>query len=49
MDFDKYGRLLVEIFEDCEYKNSINNWLINNEYAKIYHGGKKSLWFVDEE
>ena len=20
MDFDKYGRLLVEIFEDCEYK-----------------------------
>ena len=49
MDFDKYGRLLVEIFEYCEYKNSINNWLINNEYAKIYHGGKKSLWFVDEE
>jgi endonuclease YncB( thermonuclease family) len=49
MDFDKYGRLLVEIFEDSEYKMSINNWLISNEYAKEYHGGKKSLWFVDEE
>ena len=48
MDFDKYGRLLVEIFEDNEYKISINNWLISNEYAKEYHGGKKSLWFVDE-
>ena len=49
MDFDKYGRLLVEIFEDYEYKISINNWLITNEYAKEYHGGKKSQWFVDEE
>ena len=49
MDFDKYGRLLVEIFEDNEYKMSINNWLITNEYAKEYHGGKKSLWFVDQE
>ena len=49
MDFDKYGRLLVEIFEDSEYKISINNWLISNEYAKEYHGGKKSLWFVDKE
>ncbi len=45
-DFDKYGRLLVEIF----YENiSINNWLIENNYAKVYDGGKKSKWFVDEE
>jgi len=43
MDFDKYGRLLVEIFEDSEYKISINNWLISNEYAKEYHGCKKSF------
>ena len=49
MDFDKYGRLLVEIFEDSEYKNSMNNWLIANEYAKEYHGGKKSLWFVENQ
>ena len=45
-DFDKYGRLLVEIF----YENvSINNWLIENNYAKVYNGGKKSKWFVEEE
>ena len=45
-DMDKYGRLLVEIFLDGE---NINNWLIENEYAKEYDGGKKSKWFVDEE
>ena len=44
-DFDKYGRLLVEIFVDNE---SINNWLIEKEYAKKYDGGKKSKWFVEE-
>tara|TARA_B100000902_G_scaffold389684_2_gene437282 strand:- start:291 stop:482 length:192 start_codon:yes stop_codon:yes gene_type:complete len=44
-DFDKYGRLLVEII----YENvNINNWLIENNYAKVYDGGKKSKWFVDE-
>lgn len=48
-DFDKYGRLLVEIFEDSEYIISINDWLISNEYAKVYNGGKKTKWFVDEE
>jgi len=45
-DFDKYGRLLVEIFyEDI----NINNWLIENNYAKKYYGGKKTEWFVDDE
>jgi micrococcal nuclease len=44
-DFDKYGRLLVEIFVDDV---SINNWLIEKEYAKKYDGGKKSKWFVEE-
>tara|TARA_B100000424_G_scaffold264997_1_gene254048 strand:- start:860 stop:1309 length:450 start_codon:yes stop_codon:yes gene_type:complete len=51
LDFDKYGRLLVEIFtienenikEEC-----INNWLIENGYAKKYDGGTKSKWFVEE-
>ena len=28
---------------------NINNWLIENGYAKPYDGGKKSKWFVDEE
>ena len=45
-DFDKYGRLLVDIF----YENiNINQWLIDNEYAKQYSGGKKSKWFEDTE
>ena len=45
-EFDKYGRLLVEILYENE---NINNWLIENNYAKKYDGGKKSKWFVDEE
>ena len=45
-DFDKYGRLLVDIF----YENiNINQWLIDNEYAKQYSEGKKSKWFEDTE
>lgn len=42
-DFDKYGRLLIEIKcddDDC----SINQWLINKKYAFEYHGGKKESW-----
>ena len=42
-DFDKYGRLLIEIFSE---NNSINEWLIDNSYAKKYDGGKKSKWFT---
>lgn len=49
MDFDKYGRLLVEIFEDEQYNESINNWLIVNNYAKKYDGGTKTKWVVDKE
>ena len=45
-DFDKYGRLLVEILYD---NVNINNWLIENNYAKVYAGGKKSKWFVEQE
>ena len=48
LDFDKYGRLLVEIFDNEECKECINNWLIVNEYAKKYDGGTKSKWFVEE-
>ena len=38
-DFDKYGRLLVEVITD-ENEN-IKEWLINSEYAFPYDGGKK--------
>tara|TARA_Y100000992_G_scaffold188298_1_gene127491 strand:+ start:602 stop:1024 length:423 start_codon:yes stop_codon:yes gene_type:complete len=42
-DFDKYGRLLVEII--CiEDKCNINNWLIEKKYAFSYNGGKKKSW-----
>lgn len=38
---DKYGRLLVTIeFNDC----NINNWLIENNFAFSYDGGKKQSW-----
>lgn len=38
---DKYGRPLV-----CIYNNGIdiNQWMINNNYAKKYDGGKKPVW-----
>ena len=40
-EFDKYGRLLVEItLDDC----NINEWLIENGYAFKYSGGKKKSW-----
>tara|TARA_Y100000816_G_scaffold82343_1_gene56412 strand:+ start:118 stop:603 length:486 start_codon:yes stop_codon:yes gene_type:complete len=46
--FDKYGRLLVTLYENQEHLNnnkSINEWLITNNYAKEYDGGKKQEWF----
>tara|TARA_R110002074_G_scaffold107713_6_gene232773 strand:- start:3827 stop:4243 length:417 start_codon:yes stop_codon:yes gene_type:complete len=46
-EFDKYGRLLVEIFENNGELFSINNWLIENKYAKPYEGGTKEEWFEE--
>lgn len=56
--FDKYGRLLVTIYDDFETVNdeqnntvygtktlnTINDWLIENNYAFSYDGGKKKDW-----
>ena len=39
-DFDKYGRLLVEIIDT----ENINDWLIKNKYAFEYDGGTKKDW-----
>lgn len=47
--FDKYGRLLVTLFdtqENLQNNNSINQWLIDNKYANEYNGGKKQEWFT---
>ena len=43
-EFDKYGRLLVEVIYDGK---NINDWLIENGFAKKYDGGKKSEWKFD--
>ena len=42
-DFDKYGRLLIDIYCDNETR-SVSNWLIENKYAFAYNGGKKQKW-----
>lgn len=44
-EFDKYGRLLAEIYtsddnEDC----SVNDWLVEKGYAFYYDGGTKQCW-----
>lgn len=41
--FDKYGRLLIEIFDDNGI-SSINHWLITNNYAFEYDGKTKKSW-----
>lgn len=41
-EFDKYGRLLIKVFYENE---CINDWLIDNGYAKKYDGGHKDEWF----
>jgi micrococcal nuclease len=41
-EFDKYGRLLVNILLDDEL--TVSKWLIDNEYAFYYDGGTKRDW-----
>ncbi len=41
LEFDKYGRLLVEVYMDDIY---VNQWLIDNNLAKQYEGGTKEKW-----
>lgn len=36
--YDKYGRVLAELFNN---KENINNYMINNNFGYIYHGGTK--------
>ena len=40
-DFDKYGRLLIDIDIEDEL---ISDWLIKNDYAFRYDGGTKKSW-----
>lgn len=42
-EFDKYGRILVKIYQENE---CINDWLVKNNYAKEYFGGHKESFKV---
>ena len=50
-DFDKYGRLLIEIDCDDESGCTVNQWLIDNDFAFAYDGGTKKSWkeFLESE
>jgi micrococcal nuclease len=41
LEFDKYGRLLIELYIGDIY---VNQWLIDNNLAKQYEGGTKENW-----
>ena len=45
LEFDKYGRLLVELY--TEDQECISDWLIHNNFAFEYHGGTKQKWFSE--
>lgn len=47
--FDKYGRLLIDIDMPIDVPNKnkdklYSNWLISNDYAYAYDGGTKKKW-----
>ena len=42
LEFDKYGRLLVEIYKNPSDKISINQQMINDKMALSYDGGTKT-------
>jgi endonuclease YncB( thermonuclease family) len=41
--FDKYGRILVDIWNDVDEK-SVNDIMVEEGHGKKYDGGKKELW-----
>jgi endonuclease YncB( thermonuclease family) len=44
-EFDKYGRLLVEI-PLTQGVGTVNAWMVENGYGYAYDGGKKDLTFA---
>lgn len=42
-EFDKYGRLLVEIDMPDQTQLKVHQWMIAQKYAKLYEGGTKEL------
>ena len=48
LDFDKYGRLLVEITVRIDNNDVLlHEWLITNHYAQPYEGKTKHEWNFD--
>ena len=43
-EFDKYGRLLVKLWEDANSEICVNDCLVEEHYAKRYDGGKKDIF-----
>jgi len=43
-EMDKYGRLLIWIFLDKDDKKSVNQMMIDENYAGEYDGGKKKSY-----
>jgi endonuclease YncB( thermonuclease family) len=46
-EFDKYGRLLVEVILPNSTEK-LHEWLIRNNYANSYEGGTKEGWLKDK-
>lgn len=40
-EFDKYGRVLVNIYNDTNGEKSINDMMIDEGFGYVYHGGTK--------
>lgn len=40
-EFDKYGRLLIDVYMDDG--GLLSQWLIKNQYGYAYHGGTKKV------
>lgn len=40
-EFDKYGRLLVELYDGPNLPKSFNQYMIDKKYAVAYDGGTK--------
>ena len=47
-DFDKYGRILVTVYNDVDTK-SINDIMIEEGHGLVYDGGKKTKFKFEEE
>jgi endonuclease YncB( thermonuclease family) len=43
-EFDKYGRLLINLYENDKYEKSFNQVLIDENYAVPYDGGTKKIF-----